>query len=52
VDKSKIDSLCPKCNEQGWYLAQVPFNNGMSMRDEAVNCDCKKKPAWAMGGIA
>lgn len=51
VDKSEIDSACPICNGQGWYLAQVQFNNGMSMRDEAVSCDCKKKPAWAMGGI-
>lgn len=52
VDNSKFDSVCPKCNGQGWYLAQVPFNNGINMRDEAVTCDCKKKPAsWAIGGI-
>ncbi|SFM21874.1 hypothetical protein [Pelosinus propionicus] len=52
VDNSKIDSVCPKCNGQGWYLTQVPFNNGINTRDEAVTCDCKKKPAsWAMEAI-
>jgi len=50
VDNSEIDTLCPKCKGQGWYLTQVPFNNGMSMRDEAVTCGCKKKPSWGTGG--
>lgn len=39
---------CPKCKGAGSYIGQVPFRNGSGMKDEVIQCDCKKrKPAWA-----
>jgi hypothetical protein len=49
-DEKPVDNfaVCPKCGGQGYYIAQVPYNNGIDTKDEAVTCDCqKKKPSWA-----
>ena len=42
--------VCPKCEGKGWFIAQEPFNNGLSMKDVHVTCDCAKdkKPSWAV----
>ncbi|VBB05592.1 Hypothetical protein LUCI_0802 [Lucifera butyrica] len=49
VDNFSDGQSCPKCGGQGWYIEQVPFNNGMDTKTVAVQCDCKKKPEWALG---
>ena len=42
---------CPVCHGKGWYIGQVPFNNGLDMRDEHITCQCKKRqPVWSVGG--
>lgn len=49
-EKDGVDNLlCPKCGGKGWYVVQVPFNNGLDTKDQVVSCDCskKKKPGWA-----
>jgi len=48
-----VPDVCPKCGGKGWYVGQVPYNNGLDMREAVVGCDCKKKrPQWAEGLIS
>ena len=51
-----VDNLpdaCPKCGGKGWYVGQVPYNNGLDVKEAVVTCDCKKKRLqWAEGLIS
>ncbi|WP_051296656.1 hypothetical protein [Anaeroarcus burkinensis] len=44
VDKS----LCEKCGGKGYVVVKVPFNNGLSLKDSVVPCECKKQKRWGV----
>nr|WP_320146024.1 glycine zipper family protein [uncultured Anaeromusa sp.] len=44
VDKS----LCEKCGGKGYVVVKVPFNNGLSLKDSVVPCECRKQKTWGV----
>ncbi len=45
--KETEGEVCEKCHGKGWYIEQETFNNGLSLKDKFITCDCKNQiPAW------